>query len=70
MDSGLGAAAFILSGIGVWLLVEGAICALAPDFVRRITAQVARLPAGEIAIAGLIAAAIGASLVVVAVRTA
>lgn len=66
----MGAATLILAGIGIWLLVEGALCALAPDFVRRITYQVSQLPVRELALAGLVAAAIGAALVIVAVRTA
>jgi len=70
MGSGMSAVTLILAGIGVWLLVEGALCALAPDFVKRITEQVSRLPVRELALAGLLAAAIGACLVLLAVRTA
>jgi uncharacterized protein YjeT (DUF2065 family) len=66
----MSAVTLILAGIGVWLLVEGALCALAPDFVKRITEQVSRLPVRELALAGLLAAAIGACLVLLAVRTA
>ncbi len=70
MEAGMSAATLILAGVGIWLLVEGAICALAPDFVKRITDQVSRLPVRDLALAGLVAAAIGACLVILAVRTA
>lgn len=70
MGSGMSAVTLILSGVGVWLLVEGALCALAPDFVKRITEQVSRLPVRELALAGFLAAALGACLVLLAARTA
>jgi len=66
----MGGLTLILAGIGVWMLIEGTICALAPDFVRRLGAQLARLPARELALGGLIAAAIGAMLLILAVRAA
>ncbi|MFN7054438.1 DUF2065 family protein [Hyphomonas sp.] len=60
----------ILAGLGLWLLIEGGVCALAPDFVRRITEMISGLPARELSLAGAMAAVIGAGLVWLAVRTA
>ncbi|MEQ9504912.1 MAG: DUF2065 family protein [Hyphomonas sp.] len=60
----------LLAGIGVWLLAEGALCALAPDFMRQLAARLSALAPRDIALAGLGVAAIGALLVTIAVRTA
>lgn len=60
----------LLAGIGVWLLAEGAMCALAPDFMRRLAARLAAIPARDLARAGLVAVAVGVLLVTIAVRTA
>ncbi len=57
----------ILAGIGIWLFVEGAIYAVAPDFMRRMAAFLARMPAREIALAGIGSAAVGAILMIIAV---
>lgn len=66
----MGALTVLFAGFGIWLLVEGALCALAPDLVRRIGARLSGLPARDLVIAGLCAATVGAILVTVAVRTA
>jgi len=60
----------LLAGIGVWLLAEGTMCALAPDFMRSLAARLASVPARDLVLAGLGAAALGALLVTIAVRTA
>lgn len=60
----------LLAGFGVWLLVEGAIVALAPDAVRRIGRALSEIPPRQLALAGLGAAALGALLLSVAVRAA
>ncbi|MDP1556930.1 MAG: DUF2065 family protein [Hyphomonas sp.] len=60
----------LLAGIGVWFLAEGAMCALAPDFMRRLAVRLAAIPARDLALLGLGAAAVGALLVTIAVRTA
>jgi uncharacterized protein YjeT (DUF2065 family) len=60
----------ILAGFGFWLLAEGALCALAPDFMRELGARLAATSPQLLALAGLAAAALGAVLVTIAVRTA
>lgn len=60
----------ILAGFGFWLLAEGALCALAPDLMRVLAARLAATSPQAIALAGLAAAALGALLVTIAVRTA
>lgn len=60
---------FLLAGAGVWLLVEGALCALAPDLVRRLGEHLARFPAKELSIAGLVMSALGLGLLLVAVSS-
>jgi uncharacterized protein YjeT (DUF2065 family) len=60
----------LLAGFGIWLLVEGALCALAPDLVRRLADLLSGLSQRDLVIAGLSAATLGAVLVTVAVRTA
>lgn len=60
----------LLAGIGVWFLIEGALCALAPDLVRRLGQRLSELPPGYLVTGGLIAAAMGAVLITFAVRTA
>ncbi|MGA1343087.1 MAG: DUF2065 family protein [Hyphomonas sp.] len=60
----------LLAGIGVWFLIEGALCALAPDMVRRLGRRLSELPQGYLVTGGLIAATMGAVLVTLAVRTA
>lgn len=60
----------LLAGAGLWLLVEGALVALAPDTVRRLTRLVSETPPRELILAGLGAAAIGAVLLTIAVTAA
>jgi uncharacterized protein YjeT (DUF2065 family) len=60
----------LLAGIGLWLLVEGALVALAPEVMRRIAARLAATPASDLVWAGLGAALLGGALVTLAVRTA
>ncbi len=58
----------ILIGIGMWLLIEGAVYAAAPDFMQRLAEYLSRMPPREIALAGIGSAAIGAIFIVIAVR--
>ncbi|KCZ52983.1 DUF2065 domain-containing protein [Hyphomonas pacifica] len=58
----------ILIGIGFWFFFEGAIYAVAPEFMRRMADYLSRMPGREIALAGIGSAAIGAILIVIAVR--
>lgn len=60
----------LLAGAGLWFLVEGALVALAPDTVRRITRLISDTPPRELIFAGLDAAALGALLLTIAVTTA
>lgn len=60
----------LLAGAGLWLLVEGAIVALAPDAVRRIARLLTDIPPRQLALAGLGSAALGALLLSIAVRAA
>lgn len=66
----MGPLTVILAGFGFWLLAEGALCALAPDFMRGLGARLAEIPPQGLALAGLAAAAAGALLLTIAVRTA
>lgn len=59
-----------LAGFGVWLLVEGALCAIAPDYMRRIGQLLSQLAPRDIALGGLIVAAVGVGLLMLAARTA
>ena len=52
-----------LAGFGVWLLVEGALCAIAPEYMRRIGQLLSNMPARDLAIGGLVA--LGALLMLV-----
>lgn len=58
----------ILAGIGMWLLIEGAIYAIAPDFMRRMGAMLSQMDAKEIAISGLFSAGLGVGLIYLATR--
>lgn len=58
----------ILIGIGMWLFIEGAVYAIAPEFMRRMAEFLSRMPEREIALAGIGSAAIGAIFIVIAVR--
>lgn len=66
----MAAGTLILAGLGIWLLTEGLLGALAPDVVKRLSRLLSELPAGQIAVGGLGAAAIGACLLFLAVRLA
>jgi uncharacterized protein YjeT (DUF2065 family) len=59
-----------LAGFGVWLLVEGALCAIAPEYMRRIGQLLSNASARDLAIGGLVVAALGVGLLMLAVRTA
>ncbi len=58
----------LLAGLGLWLLIEGAIYAVAPDFMRRMAALLAAMSSKDIAVAGLGSAGLGAICMVIAVR--
>ena len=58
----------ILLGIGMGLFLEGVAYAAAPDFMRRLAEYLSRMPPREIALAGIGSAAVGAILIVIAVR--
>ncbi|MCA8902335.1 MAG: DUF2065 domain-containing protein [Hyphomonas sp.] len=60
----------LLAGLGMWLFLEGAVYAIAPDAMRRLAVMLAQLSTRELAMAGLISATIGAGLVWLAVRLA
>lgn len=60
----------LLAGFGVWLLIEDALCALAPDYMRRLGQLLSNIPPRDLALGGLVVAAVGASLLILAVRTA
>ena len=58
----------ILAGIGLWFFIEGAIYAIAPDFMRRMAAMLANMSSREVAVAGAMSAAIGVIILVIAVQ--
>lgn len=60
-------ALFLLAGVGVWLLVEGSLCALAPDLVRRLGRLLGEMPSRDLALGGLIVSGTGLCLLLVAV---
>lgn len=60
--------ALILAGIGMWLLIEGAIYAIAPDFMKRLSAMIQQMDPREIAISGLMSAGFGVLLLYGAMR--
>jgi len=60
----------MLAAAGLWFFLEGAIYAIAPDFMRRMAARLAEMPSRDVAFAGLASAVFGALLVVFAVRGA
>ena len=66
----MGTLTILMAGVGVWFLIEGAMCALAPDLMRSLGQRLTELPQGYLVAGGLIAAALGAVLVTIAVRTA
>ena len=58
----------ILAAVGLWFFLEGAIYAIAPDFMRRMAVRLAEMSSRDVAFAGLASAVLGALLVVFAVR--
>lgn len=52
----------ILLAIGLLLVFEGAICALAPERMKRLMEAMQAQPADRLRIAGLVAAAAGVAL--------
>lgn len=60
--------ALLLAGIGLWMFLEGAAYAVAPDFMRRLAAFLTTMGPREIAMSGLVSAIMGAILVIIAVR--
>ncbi len=60
----------LAAGLGIWFLAEGALCALAPDLVRRMGERLTELPAQHLVFMGLGAATAGAAVLTLAVRTA
>ena len=58
----------ILAAAGIWFFVEGAIYAVAPDFMRRMAARLSEMSSRDVAFAGLASAVVGAALLVFAVR--
>jgi uncharacterized protein YjeT (DUF2065 family) len=66
----VGTLTILMAGVGVWFLIEGAMCALAPDLMRSLGQRLTELPQGYLVAGGLIAATLGAVLVTIAVRTA
>lgn len=58
----------LLAAIGLWLFFEGVVYAAAPDFMRRMAEFLSRMSSRDVALAGVGSAAIGAILIVIAVR--
>lgn len=53
----------LLTALGLVLVLEGLCYAVAPDGMRRLAALAAEMPAGQLRIAGLAAAALGVGFV-------
>lgn len=53
----------LLAALGLMLVIEGALYALFPDAMRRMTAQIALLPAAHLRTAGLLLACLGFAVV-------
>jgi len=64
----MSAGILLLAALGLWLALEGLAYALAPDFMKRFGAWLARLPAAEIRQSGLISVLIGLALLYIAMR--
>lgn len=60
--------AILLAGLGLWLLIEGALYAFAPDAMKRFMAMLAELPIGDIRQSGLLSMALGGILFVIMLR--
>ncbi|MEM9668331.1 MAG: DUF2065 family protein [Pseudomonadota bacterium] len=58
----------ILFGIGAWMLMDGIVFGLLPDFMRRMSEYLANVEDSEITRAGLLTAAAGAAIVFVTLR--
>lgn len=53
----------IVAGLGIALVFEGLLWALAPDAARRMAAQMSSVPTGQLQLAALVAVAAGVGLV-------
>ncbi|MEZ5953276.1 MAG: DUF2065 domain-containing protein [Hyphomonas sp.] len=60
----------LLAGLGMWLLIEGAVYAIAPDAMRRMAALLTQMSTRELTMAGLIGAAVGLGILWLAVQLA
>jgi uncharacterized protein YjeT (DUF2065 family) len=60
--------ALILAGIGIWLLFEGAIYAIAPDFMKQMSARIQQMDAKDIAVSGLLSAGFGVGVLYLAMQ--
>ncbi len=69
-DGGVHPLTVLLAGVGVWIFLEGAAYAVAPDLMRKLAEELSRLPPRELALAGLAAAFVGAGIVFMSVRMA
>ncbi len=58
----------LFAGVGVWLLLEGALYAAFPDLLRRLGVLLSRLTSEEVRSAGLWSAALGAIILYIALR--
>lgn len=52
----------------MWLLLEGAIYAIAPDFMKQMSARIQQMDAKEIALSGLLSAGFGVGLLYLAMQ--
>ena len=64
----MSAALLILTALGLWLVLEGLVSALAPDLMKQVGAWLAKLDTGEIRQAGLVSVALGLFLVYIAIQ--
>ncbi|MDJ0948640.1 MAG: DUF2065 domain-containing protein [Alphaproteobacteria bacterium] len=53
----------LVVALGLVLVIEGILYAALPDTMKRLMAQVMEMPVGQLRTAGLVAAAVGLSLV-------
>ncbi|MEM7768124.1 MAG: DUF2065 domain-containing protein [Pseudomonadota bacterium] len=68
MADGLPFWTLVLSAIGLWFVIEGALYALAPDSLRRFLGWVAQMPVSDLRQAGVWTAALGALMLYVGMR--
>lgn len=52
----------------MWLLLEGAIYAIAPDFMKQMSARIQQMDVKDIAVSGLLSAGLGVGLLYLAMR--